>query len=308
MPVALALAGGTFYLLFHDLPLIQQAISETLAQTMKELQEGDRASLSLSLARADASSAAPLTLDGGLFYLSMAGLVVCWLMLVYRLAQNAETVKKGAMRASPLLCVLSFFLPVGNIWMPLQAMLDVNKALSFPGPSRGKGWIWLAWAVSVPGSLLIFLYTLFQPLFHFSETLRAWAEESPENVLALDRELEALLNGMVRPVIMYNGTALPGEPGKFRADDAPLLFPAKEAGQPPAFLISSLPPAKPAGRNGKAGGLVPSRSFFLPAFFQPLSPFPELSPGKTVLPSQGVSRKFFHAFLSRPAPSSSGVE
>ena len=204
---ALALAGGTFYLLFHDLPLIQQAISETLAQTMKELQEGDRASLSLSLARADASSAAPLTLDGGLFYLSMAGLVVCWLMLVYRLAQNAETVKKGAMRASPLLCVLSFFLPVGNICMPLQAMLDVNKALSFPGPSRGKGWIWLAWAVSVPGSLLIFLYTLFQPLFHFSETLRAWAEESPENVLALDRELEALLNGMVRPVIMYNGTA-----------------------------------------------------------------------------------------------------
>ena len=129
---ALALAGGTLYLLFHDLPLIQQAISETLAQTMKELQEGDRASLSLSLARADASSAAPLTLDGGLFYLSMAGLVVCWLMLVYRLAQNAETVKKGAMRASPLLCVLSFFLPVGNIWMPLQAMLDVNKALSFP--------------------------------------------------------------------------------------------------------------------------------------------------------------------------------
>ena len=204
---ALTLAGGTFYLLFHDLPLIQQAISETLAQTMKELQEGDRASLSLSLARADAGSAAPFTLDGGLFYLSMAGLVVCWLMLVYRLAQNAETVKKGAMRASPLLCVLSFFLPVGNIWMPLQAMLDVNKAFSFPGPSRGKGWIWLAWAVSVPGSLLIFLYTLFQPLFRFSETLRAWAEESPENVLALDRELEALLNGMVRPVIMYNGTA-----------------------------------------------------------------------------------------------------
>ena len=36
---ALALAGGTLYLLFHDLPLIQQAISETLAQTMKELQD-----------------------------------------------------------------------------------------------------------------------------------------------------------------------------------------------------------------------------------------------------------------------------
>lgn len=91
------------------------------------------------------------------------------------------------MRASPLLCVLSFFLPVGNMDALQEAMLDVNKALSFPGPSRGKGWIWLAWAVSVPGSLLIFLYTLFQPLFHFSETLRAWAEESPENVLALDR-------------------------------------------------------------------------------------------------------------------------
>lgn len=204
---ALVLAGGTLYLLFHDLPLIQQAISETLAQTMKELQEGERASLSLSLTTAEAGSAAPFTLDGGLFYLSMAGLVACWLMLVYRLAQNAETVKKGAMRASPLLCVLSFFLPVGNIWMPLQAMLDVNKALSFPGPSRGKGWIWLAWAVSVPGSLLVFLYTLFEPLFHFSETLRAWAEENPDSVLALDRELEALLNGMARPVIMYNGTA-----------------------------------------------------------------------------------------------------
>lgn len=202
---ALVLAGSTLYLLLHDLPLIQQAIAATLAQTMQELQEGGRASLSLP--QADATAAAPFTPDGALFYLSIAGLAVCWLMLVYRLAQNAETVKKGAMRASPLLCVLSFFLPVGNIWMPLQAMLDVNKALSFPGPSRGKGWIWLAWAVSVPGSLLVFLYTLFQPLFRFPETLRAWAEESPDNILALDRELEALLNGMARPVIMYNGTA-----------------------------------------------------------------------------------------------------
>lgn len=290
---ALTLAGGTFYLLFHDLPLIQQAISETLAQTMKELQEGDRASLSLSLARAEAGSAAPFTLDGGLFYLSMAGLVVCWLMLVYRLAQNAETVKKGAMRASPLLCVLSFFLPVGNIWMPLQAMLDVNKALSFPGPSRGKGWIWLAWAVSVPGSLLIFLYTLFQPLFHFSETLRAWAEESPENVLALDRELEALLNGMVRPVIMYNGTALPGEPGKFRADDAPLLFPAKEAGQPPAFLISSLPPAKPRRKERKSRRTCSIPFLFLAGFLSASLPLSGTFTGKNRVALTGGFTKIF---------------
>lgn len=202
---ALALAGSTLYVLFHDLPLIQQAMAETLAQTIQELQEGGRASLSPT--QADALPAVPLTLDGSLFHLSMAGLAVCWLMLVYRLAQNAETVKKGAMRASPLLCVLSFFLPVGNIWMPLQTMLDANKALSSPGPSRRKGWIWLAWAVSVPGSLLVFLYTLFQPLLHFSETLQAWAQENPENAFALDRELEALLNGMVRPVFLYNGTA-----------------------------------------------------------------------------------------------------
>ncbi|MFR4417157.1 MAG: hypothetical protein ACLT8E_07150 [Akkermansia sp.] len=62
-----------------------------------------------------------------------------------------------------------------------------------PSPSRPftrKRLIWLAWAVSVPGSLLIFLYTLFQPLFRFSETLRMGGRK-PENVLALDRELEA---------------------------------------------------------------------------------------------------------------------
>lgn len=202
---ALALAAGTLYLLFHDLPLIQQAIAETLTQTIKEVQEGGRASLSLT--RVDTGSTLPFAMDGSLFYPATAGLAVCWLMLVYRLAQNAETVKKGAMRATPLLCVLSFFLPVGNIWMPLQAMLDVNKALSSPGPSRGQGWIWLAWAVSVPGSLLVFLYTLCQPLIGFAETFRAWAQENPENVFALDRELEALLNGMVRPVLLYNGIA-----------------------------------------------------------------------------------------------------
>ncbi len=279
---ALALAGGTFYLLFHDLPLIQQAISETLAQTMKELQEGDRASLSLSLARADAGSAAPFMLDGGLFYLSMAGLVVCWLMLVYRLAQNAETVKKGAMRASPLLCVLSFFLPVGNIWMPLQAMLDVNKAFSFPGPSRGKGWIWLAWAVSVQGSLLIFLYTLFQPLFRFSETLRAWAEESPEKRACAGPGAgsPAARHGAPRHHVQRN--SLPGEPGKFRADDAPLLFPAKEAGQPPAFLIRSLPPAKPRRKERKSRRACSIPFLFLAGFLPASLPFPELSPGKTV--------------------------
>lgn len=204
---ALALAGSTLYVFFHDLPLIQQAIAETLAQSMKELQEGGRASLSLTLTRVNTGSGAPFAMGGILFYPATAGLLICWLMLVYRLAQNAETVKKGAMRTTPLLSVLSFFLPVGNIWMPLQAMLDANKALSSPGPSRGKGWIWLAWAISVPGSLLVFLYTLCRPLIGFSEALRTWAAENPENVFALDRELEALLNGMVRPVILYNGTA-----------------------------------------------------------------------------------------------------
>lgn len=202
---ALALAGGTLYLVFHDLPLIQQAIAETVVQSVKELQEGGSAAASLT--HVNAGSTAPFTMDGSLFYLCTAGLSICWLMLVYRLAQNAETVKKGALRCTPLLCVLSFFLPVGNIWMPLQAMLDINKALSSPGPSRGKGWIWTAWAVSVPGSLLIFLYTLCQPLAGFFQTFRAWAEEDLGNAFALDRELEALMNGMVRPVIMYNGMA-----------------------------------------------------------------------------------------------------
>lgn len=200
---ALALAGGTLYLIFHDLPLIQQAIAETVAQSVKELQEGGSASVALT--HVNTGSTVSSTMDESLFYLGTAGLAICWLMLVYRLAQNAETVKKGALRSTPLLCVLSFFLPVGNIWMPLQSMLDINKALSSPGPSRGKGWVWTAWAVSVPGSLLIFLYTLCRPLVSFFQTFRAWAEEDPGNVSALDRELEALLNGMVRPVIMYNG-------------------------------------------------------------------------------------------------------
>lgn len=202
---ALALAGETLYVLFHDLPLIQQAIAETAAQAVKELQAGGSASVSLTHVHAE--SAVPSAMDGSFFYLCTAGLVICWLMLVYRLAQNAETVKKGALRCTPLLCVLSFLVPVGNIWMPLQAMLDINKALSSPGPSRGRGWIWTAWAVSVPGSLLIFLYTLFRPLFSFFQAFRAWAEEDPGNVFALDRELEALMNGMVRPVVMYNGMA-----------------------------------------------------------------------------------------------------
>ncbi|MFR4417156.1 MAG: hypothetical protein ACLT8E_07145 [Akkermansia sp.] len=62
--------------------LIQQAISETLAQTMKELQKGTAPPFP-SPCQGGCRLRRLFTLDGGLFYLSMAGLVVCWLMLVY---------------------------------------------------------------------------------------------------------------------------------------------------------------------------------------------------------------------------------
>ena len=79
---------------------------------------------------------------------------------------------------SPAKCVLSFILPVGNLWMPVKALLNINSILSPTSQTSGKVLIWTAWALSVPVTLLTLLYTLIHPFITFMETFVGWQEEA----------------------------------------------------------------------------------------------------------------------------------
>ena len=98
-------------------------------------------------------------------------------------------------------------------------------------------------------------------------------------------------HGAPRHHVQRNG--LPGEPGKFRADDAPLLFPAKEAGQPPAFLISSLPPAKPRRKERKSRRTCSIPFLFLAGFLSASLPLSGTFTGKNRVALTGGFTKIF---------------
>ena len=110
------------------------------------------------------------------------------------------------MQPSPAKCVLSFILPVGNLWMPVKALLNINSILSPTSQTSGKVLIWTAWALSVPVTLLTLLYTLIHPFITFMETFGGWQEEADSFPMEpVVQDIQSLFSAMLGPVLFYNG-------------------------------------------------------------------------------------------------------
>ncbi|MDT0265872.1 protein kinase [Streptomyces sp. DSM 44915] len=65
------------------------------------------------------------------------GLLVCWLIWCYQTRVTAERFAPGGLRHRPRTAVTSWFLPVGNLFVPKQIANDVWHASSAPRPGGG---------------------------------------------------------------------------------------------------------------------------------------------------------------------------
>ncbi|RVX41961.1 serine/threonine protein kinase [Nonomuraea polychroma] len=63
------------------------------------------------------------------------GLLVCWLLWFFRVRVGAERLAPGQLRYRPSMAVYSWFIPIGNLWLPKQIADDIWRASSPPGRS-----------------------------------------------------------------------------------------------------------------------------------------------------------------------------
>lgn len=197
--LSLFLIAGTCFIIFFQLPWIQEAVRTMIGQMASEL-----ATLHTI------PSGMEITYPGSeiglvMFPISIACLA-CWLLLIYRLAWDARRIGGNLMQPSPAKCVLSFILPVGNLWMPVKALLNINSILSPVSRTPGKVLIWTAWSLSVPVTLLTFLYTLIHPFITFMKTSGEWQEQTaPFPMEMIIQDMQSLFSTMLGPVLFYNG-------------------------------------------------------------------------------------------------------
>ncbi|MCD8061237.1 MAG: DUF4328 domain-containing protein, partial [Akkermansiaceae bacterium] len=154
--LSLFLIAGTCFIIFVQLPWIQEAVREMIGQIASELVTLHKLPTGMELTY-------PGSKIGAIMFPVSLACLACWLLLIYRLAWDARRIGGNLMQPSPSKCVLSFILPVGNLWMPVKALLNINSILSPANRAPGKMLIWTAWAISVPVTLLTLLYTLIHP-------------------------------------------------------------------------------------------------------------------------------------------------
>ncbi|RBM13139.1 DUF4328 domain-containing protein [Streptomyces sp. PT12] len=87
--------------------------------------------------------------------LAAAGLVVCWLLWFHQVRATAERFVPGGLRYQPRTAVTSWFVPIGNLFLPKQIANDVWHASGPPRPGGGMGpaaplhaW-WFLWLVTL---------------------------------------------------------------------------------------------------------------------------------------------------------------
>lgn len=199
---SLVFMAGTAQVIFFQISQIRDALREMAQQTVSGL-SSELTSQTPDFAVMHISHS--LTGNAGLMSAAFLGFMVCWFLLIYRVAGNARRAGGSLMRMSPGECILSFFLPVINLWKPLQALLNINAVFSPDSRRGGNTLIWAAWAVSVPGALLVFLYSLFVPFITFMKVLQGWNEDretlTPE---CMGNDIQAVFLSMANP-ILYNG-------------------------------------------------------------------------------------------------------
>lgn len=198
---SLIVIAGTAHVVFFQAPQIRDTLREMANQFVSHAFSGKTDGLP------DHVSYSPAWNSGLAYLLSLAslGCLACWLLMIHRLAADARRAGGTLMRMSPGECILSFFLPIVNLWRPLRALLDINAVLSPASRTGGAVLIWTAWAVSVPVTLLTFLGTFFLPLITFMNVFREWNA----NKDALDEEnirdgFQSILLSVMDPAV-YNG-------------------------------------------------------------------------------------------------------
>lgn len=202
--LSLLLIAATVDLLFIRLPLIQESVQELAGRLASAAAANQPLTVGLP---ADQTSSFPDAAGQFLLLLALPCWIACWLLMVYRLARKAQRLGGNRMRTSPRRCVLSFLLPVGNMWMPVNALLDINAILSPDRRTPGIWLIWTAWAVNVPVALLTFLYTLSLPVSAFIQTFREWGGgEGADEAAALEEGLRAMFGAPMTDMLVYNGS------------------------------------------------------------------------------------------------------
>ena len=197
--LSLFLIAGTCFIIFVQLPWIQEAVRKMIGQIMSEL-------VTLHKLPSGMEITYPGSEIGVIMFPVSLACFACWLLLIYRLAWDARRTAGNLMQPSPAKCVLCFILPVGNLWMPVKALLNINSILSPTSRTPGKVLIWTAWALSVPVTLLTLLYTLIHPFIMFMETFGGWQEEADSFPMEpVVQDIQSLFSAMLGPVLFYNG-------------------------------------------------------------------------------------------------------
>jgi hypothetical protein len=83
--------------------------------------------------------------------LAVIGAMVLVCVWTYRASSNAHQLGAQGLRYSPRWAVAGYFIPVGNLWMPYQAMKEILQASRNPAAWQSQGWPqslpvwWLLW-------------------------------------------------------------------------------------------------------------------------------------------------------------------
>ncbi|MDA2811218.1 protein kinase [Nocardiopsis sp. RSe5-2] len=113
-------------------------------------------------------------------FASCVGAVVCWLLWFHRVRLIAERFAPGRLRYEPRMAVASWFIPVGNLFLPKQIADDVWHASSPPGNGGGMA---PAGALNTWWSLWLFTF-LTWPIFWTPWWVPALPEEFWEGPVA----------------------------------------------------------------------------------------------------------------------------
>lgn len=196
---ALLLIAETCYLMFIQLPRMQHEVQNLVQNIVSSMAEHQPTSAEMSVSYHG-------SVPGTLMSLTFFACAICWLLLIYQLADKARLIGGDRMQTSPVQCVLYFLIPIGNMWLPLKALQNINAILSPHHRLTGAILIWASWAISIPITLLTVLYTLVQPFATFVDTFGGWNEQQgPLTDAAIGQGLNNLFNSILGPFILYNG-------------------------------------------------------------------------------------------------------
>lgn len=200
--LTLVLLTGVLHTLLFELPQIQEGIRGIIQAVQSFLEQVPSASSSLEI-----QQSVSFSLVGQIVWtnIMLVGWGIVWLTLIYQTAKNAQFLNGAPMKVSPFQCMISFLIPIGNLWMSVKAMLEINAVLCGKTQVCGRAWIWLTWFINLPLVLLTFLSTLITPLITFMAVFQNLGTQEQLTLDQLSEATYSILNSCVEPLLLYNG-------------------------------------------------------------------------------------------------------